>query len=367
MKGRNRKKIALSLVGLLFLLCFGMAATGNEALAASAVVSLTTGEDEVLKGDVFSVMVTVESAEDIGNVEMFVVFDSSCVSFIDNGKYTIGGDGLVLISDWEESKSSTRKKYALEFKAKRAGSCKFSVGDQPAVFLADSEEQMSVSSVNMSVTVIKKNADTESEDMIQDIEVTENPVLDEREDAETVIESETIGDTQETEGQEELESNIMEKEPELGIHTTKVDDKTVITNYVKLTLKKVKDEASIPEGYMKTSIRLDREPVIAYIPEDDMGSEVYLLYGTDGEGVTGFYEYNRVLGTLKPYTKSQGSDTTDYGEEVVNANFQMMTVIFILIVVCAGLSAALALTIRKQKKRPYIARIEDDDFFEEFR
>ena len=365
MKGKDRKKRIIGLLGMLFLFCFGLMTVGTEALAASAVVSLTTGEEEVKKGDCFSVMVTVESADKIGNVELFVSFDSSCVSFIDTGKYTIGGDGLVLISDWDASGNSTRKKYALEFKAKKAGTCRFAVGDQPAVLLADSKEEMSVSSVNMSVTVMKKNAVKEEEETIQEVVVTENPVEGNEEeiqvdtDLEAEIESESFYEKED----EEITADVLEKEPEYGIRTIKQDKETIITQYTKLTVKKLKDESLVPEGYMKSNIRLDGESVIVYIPKEDISSEIYLIYAADGDGNTGFYEYNRVEGTIKPYTLYFEENVTDASEEIVNANFQMMTAIFVLMIICAILSVALVLTLRKLKRKPEMIR---DEFFEEY-
>ena len=383
MKNRKWKRIILSFMGMFLLLVFGITAAGKEALAASAVISLSSGEEEVKKGDVFAVIVTVESADEIGNVEMFVAFDSSCVSFIEDGKYTIGGDGLVLVSDWDESKNSSRKKYILEFKAKRPGVCKFSVGDQPGVFLADSNEQMSVSSINMAVTVLKKNADIETEEMEEkkpEVGVTENSVTNTTEKTEGTTDTEfleentyeaeletEISDREEPDGTELGIKNEQESElePEFGIHTTKAENETVITQYVKLTVKKVEDDTWIPNGYMETNIRIGGESVAAYMPEGDMERRIYLIYGTDGNGRTGFYEYNQKEGMLKLYVANNGDNVQEQSTEVVSANFQMMTVIFILMFVCAVLSVALALTIRKQKKRQEIHIMEEPDYLKD--
>ena len=384
MKNRNWKRILLNFMGLLLLLICGVAAVGKEALAASAVISLSTGEDEVRKGDKFALIVTVESADDIGNVEMFVAFDSSCVSFIDNGKYTIGGDGLVLVSDWDESKSSQRKKYILEFKAKSPGVCKFSVGDQPAIFLADSNEEMSVSSINMSVTILKKNAvveeETEAEEKKPEVGVTENSVSDAEREWEENAEAESLEDNivkeesetntldmevsagTELEVEDELEVGL---EPKLGIYTTNLEDRTVITQYIKITVEKVEEDTLIPSGYMKTNIRMGGESVIAYMPKDDMESQIYLIYGTDANGRTGFYEYNQEEATLKPYVANYEDNAAEPSTEAASANFQMMTAIFILMFVCAVLSVALVLTIRKQKRRPTIDRIEEPDYLKD--
>lgn len=429
-KGRMNRK-SISLVWMLLFLSFGFFTVGKEAMAASAVVSITTGEDEVLKGDTFSVMVTLESADEIGNVEMFVVFDSSKVSLVDSGKYTTGGDGLVLISDWNGSASNTRKKYTLKFKAKKKGTCKFSVGDQPAIYLADSEEQMSVSSVNMEVKVVNKKTEEEQEDTTQEVAVSEKPTSDkmavlqnivlaegtlmpefnkditayrvilpnevtklslsalpESDEAEVSIKGNdnlivgenivsitvkalngakkeyTITAVREVEMPETLENTALE--PESGVHCTEGIGGMVITRYTKLSVLELEDVTRIPNGYMKTSIRMDNHSITAYMPEDNMDSETYLIYGTDGEGNTGFYEYNRVDYTLKPYLADYGgSSTAKQNAEVVNANFQMMTAIIILILICAVLSVALALQFVKQKQKKIIIE-EDEEIFKDY-
>lgn len=431
MKEEKRKKKLISFVWMLLFCLFGALASGKEAWAASSVVSLTTGEEEVMKGDTFSVMVTLESADDIGNVELFVVFDSSKVSFLKDGKYTTGGDGLVLISDWNGSAASALKKYTLEFKAKKKGTCKFSIGDQPVVCLANSEEQMSVSSVNMSVEVVTRQTEEEQEKDTQEVTVTEKPTSDKMAELKNILVAEgsltpefnksitaytitvpnevtslsisALAESADTEitikGNEELivgenlititaqngngakkeyritafrEAKALEamengtpgEKPESGVHAMETEDGQVITQYTKVYVKELEDETQIPAGYMKTSIRLDNHTITAYMQENDMSSETYLIYGTDGEGNTGFYEYNRVDYTLRPYEANYGGNTARESAEIVNANFQMMTAIIILILICAALSVALALQLLKKKQQK---AKEDDDETELFK
>lgn len=433
MKKRTARRgvFSISLMWMLLLLSFGILGNEKAALAGSAVVSLTTGDDEVKKGDIFSVMVTLESADDIGNVEMFVVFDSEKVSFVEDGKYTTGGDGLVLISDWNEGSSSTRKKYALEFKAKKEGTCRFSVGSQPAVYMADGEEQMSVSSINMEVKVVSKKTEQIEEDDTQEVGVTEKPASDkmaelqnimladgtlvpefnkditsyrvtlpneitklalsalpESDSAEVsingnenlqvgenvitiVVKAEngarkeyTITVVREIELPAAEDNEELDTEPKAGVHCIETEDGQVVTSYTKLTVKELEDETQIPNGYMETSIRMDEQSVTVYMPEDNMDSETYLIYGMDSEGNTGFYEYNRVTYVLQPYQVHYGgSSTAEQSKEVVNANFQMMTAIIILILICTVLSVALALQMLKNKGKK---GKEEEDFFNDY-
>lgn len=433
MKEKNKKEIRISFMGMLLFLCLSVIVPVKEALAASAVVSLSTGETEVLKGDRFSVTVTVESADDIGNVELFVVFDASKVSFVDNGKYTIGGDGLVLISDWNDSADSTRKKYMLEFEAKKKGTCKFSVGDQPAIYLADTEEPMSVSSVNMSVEVVKELTEAETEKETQEVTLTEKTTSDKMAELQNIVIAEgtltpefdssitayrvnvpnevdrlsmstlaasaqvgiTVNGNENFVVGENIVSIVVEaengakkeyiitvvreeakaegngtvgdgRESKSGVYISETEDGVEITQYTKLTVKKVEDTSIIPDGYMKTSIRLGEVPMIAYIPENDIDSKNYLIYATDGLGNTGFYEYNRAENTLKKYMADDNSTTSGNSSEVLNANFQMMTAIIALLILCAVLSVALVLQLVKKRQFKKEPEEAEDDIFKDY-
>lgn len=364
MKAEKRRKERMNLVWLLLLFFAGTFVMAPKVQAASTVVSLTTGEDEVIKGDTFSVLVALESADDIGHVELFVLFDASKIAFVADGKYTTGGDGMVLISDWEESNSSTRKKYALEFKAKETGACKISVGDQPAVYLAESEEQMSVSSVNLSVEIVKQKTEEEPEKDTKEVSVTEKSVFDKTEEN-AVKKDETVTVLPEENEVQAPENEQSRGEPESGVHAEETEAGKVITQYRRILSEELPDEALLPEGYMKTNIRLDDNTITAYMPKEDMSCEVYLIYGTDAENNTGFFAYNRVSGTLEPYEAADSGNTREESEQIVNANFQMMTAIVVLLFICMVLSVLLALQILSKKQKKEREWEEDMELFKD--
>ncbi len=440
---------------LTLLLCFVIVSTKQIAKAASAIVSLDTGENEVAKEENFSLLVSIDSAEEIGNVEMFIVFDTSKVSFVSGGKYTSSGDGIVLISDKNGSSANTRKKYTLEFKAKEEGTCKFYVGDEPTVSLANGEDLMSVSSISLEIEILanKANEDKKEENKKEN---TENEKNTENSNSESKSTSEAtnlknimladgtlspefnkditsyqvklpneitklalsaltqvdssevtikgndnlnIGQNKVTitvtaeDGTEkiytitairqsapfvaeqpkeemEFQNNLnnpntqSNNTPQIGVHCTETKEGTQITQYTEFTVIDLEDETKIPQGYMETSIRIDAHSITAYMPKDDMESETYLLYGKDENGNTNFYEYNRVDYTLKLYQASYGGTTMKEKNEIISANFQMMTAIIILGVLCAGLSVALVLQLLKEKQRK---EFEQEEFFRNFR
>ncbi len=435
---------------IILLLCFTMVSTSTEkiAKAASAIVSLDTGENEVKKEKNFSLLVSIDSAEEIGNVEIFIVFDSSKVSFVSGGKYTSSGDGIVLISDKNGSSANTRKKYTLEFKAKEEGKCKFYVGDEPTISLASGEELMSVSSISLEIEILanKGNEDKKEENKKENIENANSeskstseatnlknimladgilspefnkditsyqvtlpneitklalsalPQIDsskvtikgndnlsigqnkvtitvtakdgtEKNYTITVIRQSASFVAEPPREEMEFQNNLNNQNnqsniPQIGVHCTETKEGTQITQYTKFTIIDLEDETKIPQGYMETSIRIDAYSITAYMQKDDMESETYLLYGKDENGNTNFYEYNRVDYTLKLYQPSYGGTTMKEKNEAVSANFQMMTAIIILGVLCTGLSVALVLQLLKEKQRK---EFEQEEFFRNFR
>ena len=378
-----KKQCYLSFI-LILLLCFSTMISEQIAKAASAIVSLDTGENEVLKGQTFSLLVSIDSAEEIGNVEMIVVFDTSKVTLVSGGKYTSGGDGIVLISDKNGTSVSTRKKYTLEFKAKEEGNCKFYVGDEPTISLASGQELMSVSSISLEIQVLSDEMkETQKEERKEENvtnktnEVNETQTEEKEKNPEN---STTVNSNEENKGAlkiRELENRIKQLEselefqsienqnnrPEIGIHSTKTEKEIQITQYTAFTILDLEDKAKIPQGYIETSIRIDAHSITAYMKKDDMESKTYLLYGMDENGTANFYEYNRMNDTLKKYTPDYGGTTMKGKSEVVSANFQMMTAIIVLSILCAGLSVILALQLLKEKQRKEYMQEELRDFF----
>lgn len=113
-------------MGLLWLyVCFLLAGAfhpAQPAKAASAAMNLSLSADEIMLGETFSVVLTVESSEDIGNLEVYLSFDRKALRFISGGKYVTGGKGLVMILDeTDQTETDTKKKYSMKFKALKGG------------------------------------------------------------------------------------------------------------------------------------------------------------------------------------------------------------------------------------------------------
>ena len=373
-----KKQYYLFFISILFL-CFSTMVSEQIAKAASAIISLDTEENEVLKGQTFSLLVSIDSAEEIGDVEMIVVFDDSKVTLVSKGKYTSSGNGIVLISDKNGSFVSTRKKYTLEFKAKEEGNCKFYIGDEPTISLAGGQELMSVSSISLELQVLSEQTKKTQKEEKKEENITNKTQTEEKE-KNTESSTTTVNSNEQTKDTlkiKELENRIKQLESELefgnienknnkeiGIHSEETEEGIQITQYAKFIIVDLEDKEKIPRGYQETNIRIDTCSITAYMKKDDMESKTYLLYGKDVNGTTNFYEYNRMNDTLKQYEPDYGGTTMKEKNEVVDANFQMMTAIIILSILCAGFSVILILKLLKEKQRKEFVREEMGDFFD---
>lgn len=395
------------------------------SLAASATISLTEPKEVVKSGDTFTVMVLVESSETIGNIEAFVSFDTKMVSFKSGGLYATGGDGLVMISDWNSSGESKRKKYPLTFQAKKNGTCKFEVENNASVY-DSSDVSMSVSCVNLSMDIGEVKND--KEETVENPEVREQtkdkgvyPVLEtltlsdgilaplfdpEVYDYKVVVDSsvdkigvsaipKNKGDEVKISGNETLkegkneivisltsslgrtrkytievtksaskeESDTDDKTKSGGIHCKEESGKISLTQSTVLTVEEAKEE-DIPSDYEKTSIRIDGISIPAYMKRNDMKSTIFLLYGADSEGNTGFFQYDSEKKIIQPYQGNDKiKDNTENGQDTSSANMQLIVVIVILGIICTVLSVVLTLQLIKKKDNSK----DDDDIFKEFK
>ncbi|MSS62572.1 cadherin-like beta sandwich domain-containing protein [Velocimicrobium porci] len=420
----KEKKIHIWLI-VCILSVSGFLLSGTVSLAASATISLTEPGKVVKSGDTFTVVVLIESSEEIGNVEAFVSFDTKMVSFKSGGLYATGGDGLVMISDWNSSGESKRKKYPLTFEAKKNGTCKFEVENDASIY-DSSEVSMSVSSVNLSMEIgeTKKTAEQETvnnpevKEQTKDkgvypaletltisdgilaplfepevyeykvvvdstvdkigvsaipknkgdkVVISGNEALQEGKNEIVISLTSSLGRTKKytievTKNASKESDESVEKEKLSGIHCNKEDGKIKLTQFMALTIEEA-NEDELLKGYEKTSLRMDGITVPAYMKSNDWKSKLFLLYGTDEEGNTGFFQYNSATKTIQPYQLDGTSEDKTEQTDSSNDNMQLIVVIVILGIVCTILSVILALQFVKKKA----VDDEDDDIFKDFK
>lgn len=397
----------------------------GKMLAASATIYLTEPKEIVKSGETFTVIVVVQSSESIGNVEAFVSFDKDMVSFQSGGLFATAGDDLVMIRDWDTSEESTRKKYLLTFKAKKDGECKFETSNDASVYDATTKETMSVSCVNLSMQI--GGTKTDEPETVDNPEVKENstgkgayPILETltvsdgilaplfepktyqyKTEVNSTVQAleisaipENKGDTVTIEGNEDIKEgknkvtitltsslgreriytieviknnqakDVPAENTEDGsIHCTKEDGAITLTQSLKLIIKNP-DKSFIPTGYEQTSIRIDGISIPAYMKAEDLKADTYLVYGTDQNENTGFYQYNRLTKTIAPITNEVKNNNNTNTENTMEANFQLIIVIVVLGIICTILSVILALQFLKKRQT---AVDEEENFFDDWK
>lgn len=117
-------------------------------------------------------------------------------------------------------------------------------------------------------------------------------------------------------------------------------------------------------GYDRTNIRIDGVSIPAYMKTEDLKADTYLIYGVDGKGNAGFYQYNRLTKTITPIAKEvENKNTSSNTEDTTETNFQLIIVIILLGIICTVLSVILALQLLK-KPQPVV---EDDNLFDHWK
>lgn len=138
----------------------------QEAGAASADVTIFTRAEDIHVGDTFYVMVSVVSEMPVSDVEFTVPIDSKKLKFTTGGDVAAATKSKVTITDIGSDTAETTKIYALGFEAKKKGDFVFHIESPFAVYaydaVSDSRVQLSVSSNELPVTILKKGAKSPS-------------------------------------------------------------------------------------------------------------------------------------------------------------------------------------------------------------
>ncbi len=142
---------------LFFLICFmawQMQVCGADA--AGANISIEADTTTITKGDIFYVIITVDSTEEMSGFEGYFSYNQSVMKYITGGTVSSGNDDEFSISDMNREESSTELKYSIQFKARRAGSSTIALKSPYGVYCAEDSGKMSVASNVLNVLVVKE-------------------------------------------------------------------------------------------------------------------------------------------------------------------------------------------------------------------
>ncbi len=412
---------------LIVVLCLGSICTQDvKVLAASAAMNLALSEENILVDNTFSVVLTIESSEDIGDVETFLSFDRAMLQFVSGGAFTSEGEGMVLISDKDSGESGLRKKYSIKFKAIKGGETTIGISKNPLVYCALDGVQMSVSnnqlifeivdperisddaqldeltifpgklSPEFKNTIHKYTAEVDNKE--EKIAVHTKPSDDKatvsikgntklkvgenkvkitvtapsgaKETVTIVVtrkEAEITGGAEGTGEDGSIDGVEVKNIPPAGVYATEDDfGNRFLAETIEVKILPLEDDTLLPQDYEKTTIVMDGLPITVYCWKYNLDSDILLVYGENQDGIVGFYQYNRLYKTLKPYNGVAQEDNIPVTSEVEeNARedgykrqiLQMGILTAVFGTACIGLTIGLVFQIIRKREE------KEEDFF----
>lgn len=142
---------------LLLLLCsISWKTDYSTASAAGADVSIITDANPVVSGEIFYVMITITSSQEMSGFEGYFSYNQNVMKYITGGSVSSGNDDTFSISDTDRENGSSTLKYSIQFKARRSGSSTIELKSPYSIYSAEDSEKMSVAYDSLNIRVLSK-------------------------------------------------------------------------------------------------------------------------------------------------------------------------------------------------------------------
>lgn len=151
MKGRFRRWFIIGF--LVFAGCFQMKV---RTQAAVAQVTIQKSQQDIVKGDIFYIIVTVNSDEEISGFEGYFSYNQNVMQFITGGSVASGNDDEIHIKDLDRDTGTQRIKYSLQFRARKAGTSSVALKRYRQIKKAEEDTKLSVGSASLEIQVISQ-------------------------------------------------------------------------------------------------------------------------------------------------------------------------------------------------------------------
>lgn len=362
MIAQNRQKIFIRIMLLLVLV---MLLPTRTASAASVTISFSVNQEIIHVGDEIEVTITLTSTDTMGDFEAFLSYNDSVLTPTSKPACITGEAGHLRISDIGASASVSERTYRIWFLATAPGDCDLAVYDRPKVYGYSDGIEMSVTSMNHTLSVLPavdasnnsrlsvlRLVDTISEGVFLTPEFnpdttvyfTAVPFEAEQliisalaEDARSIVtisgeQNLSIGNnevqitvTAENNTQtvytiyvyrDENKSVTIAPEPTTdpeptesalpvtGVTLSTGEDAVIVTEYHTYTVCERPEELVVPEGYAQTYLFLNEIQIAAYTERE--GTNEFLLLTLKNEsGEIGWYSYDRIEQTVQRVNQQQ--------------------------------------------------------------
>ncbi|HHX12426.1 MAG TPA: hypothetical protein GX731_06350, partial [Clostridiales bacterium] len=381
---------------MMFTVLAGIALNNKQAVAASAVIELSTDLNEVTVGDDVYVYLRITSDVLFGNFESNLTYDDNILEYRDGASVITGSSGFLRITDFDSSEESTNRKYTMMFRASNTGTTEISFQGRAMVYSYETGDEMPVSSNVLSIKV--KAAETASdnallknlkispveltpefkndvyeygtsvgsdisqlvinavpEDSKAVVSISGNDLLKEGENkvivkvtAETgTVKEYTINAYREFAAEDEnQEPTIAPGKSQSVFEVVRISGEVFAIYNGRYKIVELASDVNIPSGYIKTKAIISDVSIDAYYPENDMENDFFLIYAENALGEKAFYSYDRIEKTLQRFVEGKRSasnivvpeedeimNSKEYKENLTKASI----VIAVLAVICAVL------------------------------
>lgn len=321
-----------------------------RVLAASATVGFSVEQTNITVNDTVTIYVNVNTDVNLGDFESNIMYDSSILRYVDGPTCVSGGDGMLRIDDIDASSSWTTRTYILTFEAIGFGKCELSFAYPPIAYEYETNELMSVSASSFTLNV-EAPATASSNANLSAIRISPSKLTPSFEASVTeystivdstvskLILSAPAADSKATvmvEGNQDFELGINDvvitvtaesgDQKQYTIHVLKEDVISIeeptneveqepftfgatndggvvaINGSFRYTVVTESNTITIPEGYVKTSIKIDGCTIPVYQLSDYTEDDYLLIILKNQYEQTNLYRYDRFEKTIQRFT-----------------------------------------------------------------
>lgn len=364
-------RISRYIMAALLLLFAGCLMNARTISAASAEIEIAADPTPVTAGEKVVIYINIKSDTMFGDFEANLTYDDEIMEYQSGLSFITGSSGFLKIADTNFSDGSDTRKYALEFKALKAGTSEISFSGPAMVYDYESGFPMSVSSSTLSLEVSAPKTASENA-LLKSLKVSPSTLTPEF-DKSIYNYSATVGYetekliiealTEDEKATVKISGNDLLQEGENKVIVTVIAETGVIIEYtidvfrgfapvqeeeVDITITPASKHGSfevvhvnnelfavyggkyklitpaadvkIPYGYIKTKIIISGNSIDVYAPENNLESDFLLIYAMNELEEAGFYRYDRVERTLQRYEEDESSSpnkVTDLDQEKI--------------------------------------------------
>lgn len=376
--------------------------------ASSADITISSDLAVYGKGDTVTVSLLIEAEVFPGDFEGYILYPADILEYISGPEIITGGEGVLKINDHVSSSERNTRKYVFKFSAIGLGNAEITLREDPELYEFEEGYLMSVSSNVLAISVIpakdassdtslavlKVSPGTLSPSFSSDVKEYEVKVPEGTEklvvsaaatDMDAAVD--VTGNDKLRSGANRIEIRVTAPDGSIGTYTimcecletqpTPTPDETSVTEAPKVTdvpdgntgfsalvsdgeihlftgnefvVTEPGESIIIPEGYEKTTLRINGVSIPVYAARDD-NDTMLLMVLKDSNGNPALYDYDRTEKTIQRHTDKDTKTSVNVmtqsieGLELAQSYEKSLNTLTIIIAVLSGLTLALLIIV----------------------